>query len=89
MRCFGSVPRGFDATIRRGIRGHPIGLRDRLRKNRISCKRRLVERMFAVMKRVLNGCRVLMTSLSRVQVKLLFSCFCFNLVQLRSPGARP
>ena len=79
-------PRGFDATMLRGVRGHPIGLRDQLRNNRIGSRRRPVERVFAVVKRVFNGGRVLVTTLGRVRVKLVFSCFCFNLVQMGSLG---
>jgi len=83
---FGAAPRGWDATMARGVRGHPIGLRDRLRNRRIGSRRRPVERVFAVVKRVFNGGRVLVTSLGRVRVKLVFSCLCFNLVQLGSLG---
>jgi IS5 family transposase len=79
-------PRGFDATMRRGVRGHPLGDADRLRNRRIGLKRRPIERTFAVIKRVFNGGRVLVTSLPRVRVKLVFSCFCFNLLQLWTLG---
>jgi IS5 family transposase len=83
---FGVEPRGFDATMRRGVRGHPLGELDRLRNRRIGLKRRPLERTFAVIKRVFNGGRVLVTSLPRVRMKLVFSCFCFNLLQLRTLG---
>jgi hypothetical protein len=46
-----------------------------------------VERVFAVLKRVFGSGRVLVTSLERVRVKMVFSCLCFNLVQLGSLGA--
>ena len=36
---FGVGPRGFDATMRRGVCGHPLGIRDRLRNRRISFRR--------------------------------------------------
>ena len=83
---FGVEPRGWDATMKRGVRGHPLGDADRLRNRRIGLKRRPVERVFAVIKRVFHGGRVLVTSLPRVRVKLVFSCFCFNLLQLCSLG---
>ena len=83
---FGVVPRVWDATMIRGVRGHPLGLRDQLRNNRIWSKRRPVERVFAVVKWVFIGGRVLVTSLARVRVKLVFSCFCYNLFQLGSLG---
>jgi len=75
---FGVQPRGWDATMRRGVRGHPLGEADKARNRRIGSKRRPVERVFAVIKRVFNGGRVLVTSLPRVRVKLVFSCFCFE-----------
>ena len=84
---FGVEPRGFDATMRRGVRGHPLGLRDRLRNGRIGSKRRPVERVFAVLKRVFWSGHVLVTTVDRVRVKMVFSCFCFNLLRLGSLGA--
>jgi IS5 family transposase len=32
---FSAEPKGFDATMQRGVRGHPIDIRDILRYNRI------------------------------------------------------
>ena len=81
---FGAVPRGFDVTMLRGVRGRPLGIRDQLRNNRIGSKRRPVERVFALLKHGFGCERVLVTSLERVRVKLLFMCFCFNLAQLGS-----
>ena len=49
-------------------------------------KQRPVKRVFAVIKRVFRGGRVLVASLPRVRVKIVFSCFCFNLMQLGSLG---
>ena len=79
-------PRGWDATMRRGVRCHSLGEADRLRNWRIGLRRRPVEKTFAVIKRVFNGGRMLVTSLPRVRVKLMFSCLCFNLLQLGSLG---
>ena len=79
---FGVVPRGFDATMRRGVRGRPLGVWDRFRNSRIGSKRRPVERVFAVLKRVFWSGHVLVTALPRVRVKMVFSCFCFNLLSL-------
>jgi IS5 family transposase len=81
---FGVEPRGWDATMRRGVRGHPLGVWDRLRNSRIGSKRRPVERVFAVLKRVFWSGHVLVTTLPRVRVKMVFSCFCFNLLRLGS-----
>jgi len=85
---FGVRPRGFDATMRRGVRGHPLGIRGRLRNRRINRKRAPVERPFAVIKRVFGSGHVLVTTVQRVHVKMVFACFCFNLVQLGTLAAR-
>ena len=83
---FGVAPRGWDATMRRGVRGHPLGEVDRRRNIRIGLLRRPVERVFAVVKRAFHAGRVLVTRLPRVRVKMVFSCFCFNLLQLFTIG---
>jgi IS5 family transposase len=50
---FGVMPRGFNATMRRGVRGHPLGELDKSRNRWIGSRRRQVERTFAVIKRAL------------------------------------
>lgn len=85
---FGVKPRGYDATMRRGVRGRPLGIRDRLRNKRINRKRAPVERPFAVLKRVFNAGHVLVNTVPRVHVKMVFACLCFNLVQLGTLAAR-
>jgi len=82
----GAVPRGWDATMRRGARDHPLSIWDRLRNRRISRKRCSGERPFAVIKRVFGSGHVLVTSVERVRVKLVFACLGFNLFQLGRLG---
>jgi IS5 family transposase len=82
----GAVPRGWDASMKRAARGHPLSIWDRLRNRRISRKRCPGERPFAVIKRVFHSGHVLVTSLMRVRVKLVFACLCFNLAQLGRLG---
>jgi len=72
--------------MRRGVRGHPLCIRDRLRKGRISRRKTPVERVFAVLKRVFDGGHVLVTTVPRVRVKMTFACLCFNLLQLGTLG---
>jgi IS5 family transposase len=86
---FGVKPRGFDATMRRGVRGHPLGIRDRLRNKRINRKRAPGERPFAFIKRVFNAGHVLVTTAARVHVKMVFACLCYNLLQLGTLAAKP
>jgi len=83
---FGVKPRGYDATMKRASRGHPLSIWDRLRNARINRKRSPGERPFAVIKRVFGSGHVLVTTVGRVHVRMVFSCLCFNLVQLGSLG---
>ena len=83
---FGVEPRGYDATMRRGVRGHPLGIRDRLRNRRIARRRAPGERPFAVLKRVFDAGHVLVTTVPRVHVKMVFACLCFNLLQMETLG---
>jgi IS5 family transposase len=85
---FGVETRGYSAAMRRGVRGRPLGIRDRLRNRRINRKRAPVERTFAVIKRVFNAGHVLVTTVPRVHVKMVFACLCFNLLQLGTLAAR-
>jgi len=85
---FGVKPRGYSATMRRGVRGRPLGIRDRLRNRRINRKRAPGERPFAVIKRVFGSGHVVVTTVKRVHVKMVFACLCFNLVQLGTLAAR-
>ena len=80
----GAVARGYSATMKRGARDHPIGIMDKLRNLRISKKRSPVERHYAVIKRVFEAGHVLVTTVSRVNVKMIFTAFCFDLYQLRT-----
>ncbi len=85
---FGVKSRGYSATMRRGVRGHPLGIRDRLRNRRINRKRAPGERPFAVIKRMFGSGHVVVTTLPRVHVKMVFACLCFNLVQLGTLAGR-
>ncbi|MBW1921120.1 MAG: transposase [Deltaproteobacteria bacterium] len=72
--------------MKRASRGHPLGIWDRLRNRRISRRRCPGERPFAVIKRVFGSGHVLVTTVKRVRVKMVFACLCFNLVQLGRLG---
>ena len=64
------------------VRGHPIGIWDILRNKRISKKRAPGERPYAVIKNVFKCGRTMVTTVSRVGVKMVFASFGFNLYQL-------
>ena len=52
---FGAGTKGYDAAMRRATGGHPLGIFDLLRNERISKKRSPVERCFSVMKTVFRA----------------------------------
>ena len=80
----GAKCKGYNGTMKRGARNHPITIKDILRNRRISKKRSLVERPYAVMKRIFKGGRVLVTTVERVSIKNMILCFCYNLMQLNT-----
>ena len=79
---FGVEPKGFDATMQRGVRGHPIGIRDIIRNKRISRKRSPGERPYAVIKNVFHSSHTHVTAVVRTHIKMMFAAFSFNLYQL-------
>ena len=86
----GAEAKGYAATMRRGARDHPLNILDKLRNRRISKKRAPAERHYAVIKRVFHATHVLVTTVQRVNVKMIFTAFGFNLYQLwtiRGQGA--
>jgi len=78
----GAEAKGYAATMKRGARDHPLGFLDQLRNRRISKKRAPAERHYAVIKRVFHATHILVTTVSRVHVKMIFTAFGFNLYQL-------
>lgn len=81
---FGVKPRGFDATMKKGVRGHPITSADQERNKRIMRKRARIERPYAMIKEVFRLSAVKVTTVARVHLKMLFACLNFNLHQLKT-----
>lgn len=79
---FGATSKGYNATMRRSVRGHPIGIKDILRNKRISKKRAPGERPYAVIKNIFKSGHTMVTTIARVAVKMVFASFGFNLFQL-------
>ena len=79
----GADCKGYNATMKRGARNHPVDIWDKLRNLRISKKKAKGERPFAVIKNVFNAGKVKVTTLKRVRVKCMFSAFSYNMYQLR------
>jgi len=63
------------------MRGN-LTFKQKYRNYRISKKRAVGERPFAVMKRVFNGARTMVKRIERVSIKEMLKCFAFNLYNL-------
>lgn len=81
---FGVKPLGFDATMKRGVRNHPIGICDKLRNKRISRKRSPGERPYAVFKTVFKSAHTMVTTIARVHAKMIFAALSFNICLIRT-----
>jgi IS5 family transposase len=79
---FGVKPLGFDATMKRGVRNHPIGIWDKLRNKRISRKRAPGERPCAVIKTVFKSAHTMVTTIARVHAKMIFAAMSFNICNI-------
>jgi IS5 family transposase len=81
---FGAPAKGKSVTMWRATRGHPLSKWDSLRNFQISKIRAPGERPFAVIRTVFRAAHVLVTTVRRVHVKLIFTAMAYNLYQLRT-----
>jgi transposase, IS5 family len=79
---FGVSAKGTDFTMKRATAEHPLDEIDKLRNSLISKLRSPGERPYAVIKRVFKSAHVMVTTVERVRIKMMFSSFAFNLYQL-------
>jgi IS5 family transposase len=78
----GAKTKGYDASMKRAARGHPLSISDELRNKRISRIRSPVERCFSVIKIVFKAGHVMVTTVERAAVKITFSAIGYNLYNL-------
>jgi IS5 family transposase len=81
---FGASARGRSVTMYRATRGHPLSAWDRMRNLQISKIRAPGERPFAIIKTVFKAAHVLVTTVKRVNVKMVFTAIAYNLFQLKT-----
>lgn len=81
---FGSLAKGRSVTMYRATRGHPLSNWDKMRNLQISRIRAPGERPFAVLKTVFKAAHMLVTTIERVNVKMVFTAIAYNLYQLRT-----
>ena len=81
---FGAKTKGYNTTMKRAVKGHTLGIKDILRNKRISSKRVPGERVYSVTKEIFTAGRVFVTTVKRVNLKMLCTAFCYNLHQLRT-----
>lgn len=78
-RGYSTGGRGLCVNMIRATRGHPLTQQDKELNRFLSGVRAPVEHPFSVMKRVFHAGRVLVTTIVRVKVRMLFVCTCYNL----------
>jgi len=80
---FGVKPHAsMDKTMHRAVRGKNLSIKEKRRNRAIGRTRSLVERPFAVIKKVCKAGQTMVTTCPRVHIKCMFSSFVFNLRQL-------
>lgn len=80
----GAKTKGYDASMKRAARGHTLSIFDELRNKRISKIRSPVERCFSVIKILFKAGHVMVTTVERAAVKMMFSAVGYNLFNLLS-----
>lgn len=78
----GAKTKGYDASMKKASRGHPLTISDLLRNKRISKIRSPVERCFSVMKIVFKAGHIMVTTIERTAVKMTFNAIGYNLYNL-------
>ena len=80
---FGTTVRGsMDKTMKKATRNHPLSTKDKRRNKAISRVRSLVERPYAVIKRVFHAGHIMVTTVERVNLKNMFTCFSYDLYRM-------
>jgi IS5 family transposase len=79
---FGAITEGYDASMKRATRGHPLSIFDEFRNKRISRIRSPVERCFSVIKIVFKAGHVMVTTVERAAIKMTFNAIGYNLFKL-------
>lgn len=86
---FGVPCKGYSATMDRSVRGRKINEQQKLRNQRISCKRTSWERPFAVIKNIFHSSHQMVNNSLRTHKKNIFSCFSYKLTQLITSKKQP
>ena len=79
---FGAKTKGYNTTVKRAVKGHTLGIKYISRNKRINSKRVPGERVYSITKEILKARRVFVTTVKRVNLKMLCTAFCYNLHQL-------
>jgi IS5 family transposase len=75
----GGQTKGYDVSMKRAARGHPLGISDILRNERISKRRSPVERCFSGIKTVSKSGHVMVTTVENAAMKVMFKTIGYNL----------
>jgi len=70
--------------MQRRVQGKKFNIRDKLRNRRMSRKKVPGERPYAVIKQVFKSAHIMVTTLKRTGVKMIFASFSYDLQQLKT-----
>ncbi len=76
---FGAKTKRYDVTMRKATRDHTLSYEDKMCNKRISSKRSPVERYSAFTKKICKTEHVAVTTIGRVQVKMIITGIVSNL----------
>jgi IS5 family transposase len=85
---FGAKTKGYNASMNKAVRGHPLSYWDEMRNKRISRTRSPVERCFAFVRRTCKAGHVLVTTIRRASVKIIVTAIVFNLYHLKTARSK-
>ena len=70
--------------MNRATRSHPLNKKEKHRNKRITRKRAPGEQPYAVIKNIFHNGHVKVTTTLRTHTKNIFTCICYNLLQLNT-----
>jgi len=76
---FWNKSKGYDATMKITVKEHFLEIKNILRNKMISSKRIPGEQIYVVTKKIFKAGEVLVTTIQRVDLKMLCTAFCYNL----------
>ena len=72
---FGAKSKGYDATMKRAVKEHPLGIKNILRNKSISSKRAPWELVYVVTRKVFKTGKILIITVQKINLNILRTAF--------------